>query len=67
MKRIIAMGVFSAILGLFSCNAQSSDNAFKSVEVEEFAKVKGVDRVFMLPSSIHEVLLIPDIRISFFH
>ena len=39
MKRIIAMGVFSAILGLFSCNAQSSDNAFKSVEVEEFAKV----------------------------
>lgn len=28
--------------------------------LEEFAKVKGVDRIFMLPSSIHEVLLIPD-------
>ena len=39
MKRIFAMGIFSAILGLFSCNAQSPDNAFKSVEVEEFAKV----------------------------
>ena len=39
MKRILVMGLFGAILGLFSCNAQSSDNAFKSVEVEEFAKV----------------------------
>ena len=39
MKRIFAMGIFSAILGFFSCNAQNPDNAFKSVEVEEFAKV----------------------------
>ena len=33
------MGIFSAILGLFSCNAQSPDAAFRSVDVEEFAKV----------------------------
>ena len=39
MKRIFAMGIFSAILGLFSCNAQSPDAAFRSVDVEEFAKV----------------------------
>ena len=39
MKRILVMGLFGALLGLFSCNAQSSDNAFRSVEVEEFARV----------------------------
>lgn len=33
------MSLLSAIFGLFSCNAQSPDSAFKSVEVEEFAKV----------------------------
>ena len=41
MKKIIFMSLFGAIFGLFSCNAQNekSDSAFKSVEVEEFAKV----------------------------
>ena len=37
------MSLLGTIFGLFSCNAQSeksgSDNGFKSVEVEEFAKV----------------------------
>ena len=35
------MSLLGAIFGLFSCNAQNekSDSAFKSVEVEEFAKV----------------------------
>ena len=39
MKKILTMSLLSVIFGLFSCNAQSPDNAFKSVEVEEFAKV----------------------------
>ena len=43
MKKIIIMSLLGTIFGLFSCNAQSeksgSDNGFKSVEVEEFAKV----------------------------
>ena len=34
MKRILVMGLFGALLGLFSCNAQSSDNAFRSVDVD---------------------------------
>ena len=37
------MSLLGTIFGLFSCNAQSeksgSDNGFKSVEVEEFAKL----------------------------
>ena len=43
MKKILIMSILGTIFGLFSCNAQSEDfvshNAFKSVEVEEFAKV----------------------------
>lgn len=43
MKKIIIMSLLGTIFGLFSCNAQSeksgSDNGFKSVEVEEFAKL----------------------------
>lgn len=41
MKKIIFMSLLGAIFGLFSCNAQNekSDSTFKSVEVEEFAKV----------------------------
>ena len=43
MKKIIIMSLLGTIFGLFSCNAQSeksgSDNGFKSVEVEAFAKV----------------------------
>ena len=44
------MSLFGAIFGLFSCNAQNekSDSAFKSVEVEEFAKVIADTELFAL-------------------
>ena len=50
MKKIIFMSLFGAIFGLFSCNAQNekSDSAFKSVEVEEFAKVIPIPPLFAL-------------------
>ncbi|NLV52769.1 MAG: rhodanese-like domain-containing protein [Bacteroidales bacterium] len=37
MNKIIAMSIFSAILGFMSCNAQSDE--FKSVEVEAFSTI----------------------------
>lgn len=37
MKQLFIMSLFSALLGIFSCNAQNAK--FKSVNPQEFAKV----------------------------